>query len=89
MHPRGSTPPPAGMRMRPLLADASLTASASAGACGGIKGKEENGGGAAGGPKSFNFKGQPLSRSKSKVKSDRAKEASPEEVEVAGSLLCS
>ena len=87
MHPPGSAPPPAGTRMRPLLA--SLTASASAEACGGIKGTEKNGGGAAGGGKSFNFKGQPPSRSKSKVKSDRAKKASPEEVEVAGSLLCS
>ena len=88
MHPPGSAPPPAGTRMRPLLA--SLTASASAEACGGIKGTEKNGGGAAGGGKSFNFKGQPPSRSK--VKRDTANKASPfeaEEAEVAGSLLCS
>jgi hypothetical protein len=76
--------------MHALLA--SLTASASAAACSGIKGKEENGGGDAGGLKSC--KGQPPSRRKGKVKSDRstAKEASlyeAEEVEVAGSLLCS
>ena len=51
---------------------------------------EVAGGGAAGRLQSC--KGQLPSRSKGKVKSDRAKKASPfeaEEVEVAGSLLCS